>query len=50
MCAFKFYTIFGRDKYKLAAICFLKNNFVHFACNIWFFYLTLHQIMDINQD
>ena len=25
-------------KYKMAAICFKQiNNFVHFACNNWFF-------------
>ena len=43
MCAFKFHTILVKDKYEMTAICFLNNcNFVHFACNNWFCYLTLH--------
>ena len=45
MCALKFHTIFVKDKYKMAAICFKKNlcNFVHFT-------LLCIEIMDIMQN
>ena len=45
MCAFKFYIIFVKAKYKMAAICFKKNicNFVHFT------WLCI-EIIDIKQN